>query len=109
VVDAAAPTAWQWVCSVIRRIFHKFESERGDHHAAWTFTVRVREDPLDGGWVAECTDLPGCFSQGDTREEALYNLSDAVAGIVSLRMEQQLSATPPESGGAEELKVAVAS
>lgn len=108
-VDAAAATPWQRLCSAIRRIFRSFESERDDGHATWTLTVRVREDPLDGGWVAECTDLPGCFSQGDTREEALYNLSDAVAGIVSLRMEQQLSDTPPESGGAEELKVAVAS
>lgn len=71
-------------------------------------TVRVREDPLDGGWVAECPDLPGCFSQGETKEEALHNLSSAVAEIVSLRMEQQLSATS-DSDGPEELKVAVAS
>jgi predicted RNase H-like HicB family nuclease len=87
-----------------------FESERTDDHASWTLTVRVREDALDGGWVAECTDLPGCFAQGETRGEALYNLSDAVAGIVSLRMEQQLSATSDDSDGtAQELKVAVAS
>jgi predicted RNase H-like HicB family nuclease len=69
--------------------------------------VRVRPDSLDGGWVAECPELPGCFSQGETREEALHNLSEAVAGIISLRMEQQLSATDP--GATEELKVAVAS
>jgi predicted RNase H-like HicB family nuclease len=75
----------------------------------WTLTVRVREDPLDGGWVAECLDLPGSFSQGETKEEALYNLSDAVAGIISLRMEQQFSVTPAEPGGEQELKVAVAS
>jgi predicted RNase H-like HicB family nuclease len=67
----------------------------------------VREDALDGGWVAECPDIPGCFSQGDTRDEALSNLSDAIAGIISLRMEQQLASTDPD--GAEEFKVAVAS
>jgi len=109
VADAAVATPWQRVCAAFRRIFRSFESERDDHHATWTLTVRVREDPLDGGWVAECTDLPGCFSQGETKEEALYNLSDAVAGIISLRMEQQLSATSPDPDGAEELKVAVAS
>lgn len=108
-VDAAVATPWQRVCAVIRRIFRSFESERDDDHATWTLTVRVREDSLDGGWVAECPELPGCFSQGETKEEALYNLTDAVAGIVSLRMEQQLSATSPDSDGAEELKVAVAS
>jgi predicted RNase H-like HicB family nuclease len=70
----------------------------------------VREDTLDGGWVAECPELPGAFSQGETRDEALRNLSDAVAGIISLRMEQQLSDTTPDGAdGAEEVKIAVAS
>jgi predicted RNase H-like HicB family nuclease len=107
----AAITTWQRFCSVMRRVLRRFESERDDDHATWELTVRVQEDDLDGGWVAECPDLPGCFAQGETREEALYNLSDAVAGIVSLRMEQQLSATSPESpgDGAEVFKVAVAS
>jgi predicted RNase H-like HicB family nuclease len=109
-VADAAVTAWQRLLSVIRRILLRFESEHGDDHATWTLTVRVQEDPLDGGWIAECPELPGCFSQGETKSEALYNLSDAVAGIVSLRMEQQLSATPSDdSDGAEVLKVAVAS
>jgi predicted RNase H-like HicB family nuclease len=96
--------------STLRRILLRFESDRDAGHATWTLTVLVQEDPLDGGWVAEVPELPGCFSQGETRDEALYNLSDAVAGIVSLRMEQQLSATPPDdSDGTEVLKVAVAS
>jgi predicted RNase H-like HicB family nuclease len=109
VVDAAAMTPWQRICGYIRRIVRLFESERDDDHAIWTLTVRVREDALDGGWVAECLDLPGCFSQGDTREEALDNLSDAIGGIISLRMEQQLSATPSESDDDVVFKVAVAS
>jgi predicted RNase H-like HicB family nuclease len=107
----AAITTWQRFLSAMRRAIRRFESERDDDHATWELTVRVREDHLDGGWVAECPDLPGCFSQGETREEALYNLSDAVAGIVSLRMEQQLAATSPEpqGPGTEVFKVAVAS
>lgn len=107
-VDATVG-AWQRLLGILRRIFLRFESERDDDHASWTLTMRVREDALDGGWVAECPELPGCFAQGDTRDEALYNLSDAIAGIVSLRMEQALSATSPDSDGAEEVKVAVAS
>jgi predicted RNase H-like HicB family nuclease len=108
VVDAAV-TTWQRLLSAIRRLVLRFESERGDDHATWTLTVRVQEDPLDGGWIAECPELPGCFSQGETRAEALYNLSDAVAAIVSLRMEQQLSGQSPDSDGVEVIKVAVAS
>jgi predicted RNase H-like HicB family nuclease len=102
-----ALAAWQRLLGCLRRIFLRFETEREDDHASWTLTVRVTEDPLDGGWVAECPDLPGCFAQGDTKDEALYNLSDAVAGIVSLRMEQQLSLHSPDDS--EVIKVAVAS
>jgi len=32
----------------------------------------------DGKWVAEVPSLPGCFSEGGTREEALANARDAI-------------------------------
>jgi predicted RNase H-like HicB family nuclease len=48
-------------------------------------TVRVEPDELDGGYVSECLDLPGCMSQGDTQEAALENLADAVAGVLVVR------------------------
>ena len=32
----------------------------------------------DGYWVAECPSLPGCISQGTTREEAIANIRDAI-------------------------------
>ena len=35
-------------------------------------------DHEDGGWVAEVPSLPGCISQGDTREEAIANIRDAI-------------------------------
>jgi predicted RNase H-like HicB family nuclease len=104
--DSATP--WQRLCSALRRVLRRFETERGDDHAQWTLTVRVRPATLDGGWVAECPELPGCFSQGETREEALSNLSDAITGVISLRLEQQLSAAA-DSSTEEELTVAVAS
>ncbi len=31
----------------------------------------------DEGWAVWCDDLPGCCSQGDTREEAVDNIRDA--------------------------------
>jgi predicted RNase H-like HicB family nuclease len=32
----------------------------------------------DGYWVVECPSLPGCVSQGKTREEALDNIKEAI-------------------------------
>jgi predicted RNase H-like HicB family nuclease len=31
-----------------------------------------------GGYVVECPVIPGCISQGDTREEALANMREAI-------------------------------
>ena len=36
----------------------------------------------DGYWVAECPTLPGCISQGKTREEAIHNIREAIEGYV---------------------------
>ena len=36
----------------------------------------------DGLWVAECPSLPGCVSQGDTRETAVQNIREAIEGYV---------------------------
>jgi len=32
----------------------------------------------DDFWVAECPSLPGCISQGETREEAIINIREAI-------------------------------
>jgi predicted RNase H-like HicB family nuclease len=36
--------------------------------------------------VAECADLPGCLSEGDTLEEAIENISDAIVGCLKSRL-----------------------
>lgn len=36
----------------------------------------------DGLWVAECPSLPGCVSQGMTKEEAITNIREAIHGYV---------------------------
>jgi predicted RNase H-like HicB family nuclease len=37
----------------------------------------------DGYWVAECPSLPGCISQGQTREEVLKNIREAIQGYIA--------------------------
>lgn len=46
----------------------------------------VIEQDEDGKFISNCPTLPGCWSQGDTREEAKCNIQDAIRGYLeSLR------------------------
>jgi predicted RNase H-like HicB family nuclease len=36
----------------------------------------------DGFYVAQVPELPGCISQGKTREEAIENIKDAIRGYL---------------------------
>jgi predicted RNase H-like HicB family nuclease len=49
----------------------------------------------DGYWVAECPSLPGCISQGKTREEAITNIREAIQGYIAALEEDHL-AVPEE-------------
>jgi predicted RNase H-like HicB family nuclease len=37
----------------------------------------------DNYWVVECPSLPGCISQGKTKEEAISNIKEAIKGFIS--------------------------
>lgn len=58
--------------------------------------VVMYPDHEDGGWVVEVPSLPGCISQGDTREEALTNVRDAIATWIDGA--QQVGMPVPEDG-----------
>lgn len=44
----------------------------------------------DGYWVAECPTLPGCISQGKSKEEAVRNISEAIRGYITCLQEDGL-------------------
>ncbi|TMQ32844.1 MAG: type II toxin-antitoxin system HicB family antitoxin [Planctomycetota bacterium] len=46
------------------------------------FTVILTPDKEDGGFAAECPAIPGCISEGDTVEEALGNIKEAIEGCL---------------------------
>jgi len=48
------------------------------------FTVTFDRDE-DGYWVVECPSIPGCISQGDTKEEATKNIKDAIKLCLEVR------------------------
>ena len=45
-----------------------------------------------GGFVAECPSLPGCYSQGETREEALENIHEAIELVLETRTAEGITA-----------------
>ncbi|MFZ1103308.1 MAG: type II toxin-antitoxin system HicB family antitoxin, partial [Hyphomicrobiaceae bacterium] len=44
---------------------------------AMRYTVVLEQEP-DGGYSVSVPALPGCHSQGDTRDEALANIREAI-------------------------------
>ena len=50
------------------------------------FIVTIDRDE-DGAWVAECPSIPGCVSQGETKDEALANVGEAIAACLEVRAE----------------------
>jgi predicted RNase H-like HicB family nuclease len=49
----------------------------------------------DEYYVAECPIIPGCMSQGKTREEAISNIREAIEGYIAA-LEQDHLPVPPE-------------
>ena len=58
------------------------------------YRVLIEQDE-DGVFVAECPLLPGCVSQGKTREEALGNIRDAIAGYLESLRRHNEPVPPP--------------
>ncbi len=40
--------------------------------------VILEQDPETGEWAVWCPELPGCTSAGNTEEEALENIKEAI-------------------------------
>ena len=56
------------------------------------FNVTVDRDE-DGMWVVECPAIPGCVSQGASKEEALENIKEAIALCLEVRAEKGMPLT----------------
>ena len=56
-----------------------------------SYEIRVEPDVVDGGFIAECSALPGCVTEGETQEEALRNIREAIADWLAAGQEQHLA------------------
>lgn len=45
----------------------------------------------DNHWIVECPSLPGCISQGRTRETAIENIKEAISCYINALKEDHLS------------------
>ncbi len=54
------------------------------------FKVVIEKDEEVGGYVVSCPSLPGCFSQGDTIEEALENIKEAIQACLESLAEDEI-------------------
>jgi predicted RNase H-like HicB family nuclease len=62
----------------------------------------VVHEAEEGGYWAEVPAIPGCVTQGESFEELLTNLYEAVEGCLSVDVEE-----PEEDSGARVLEIAV--
>jgi len=51
-------------------------------------SYRIRLLETEEGWSVSCLDLPGCHSQGDTRDEALANIREAIGLWLEVEAEE---------------------
>jgi len=42
----------------------------------------ILQEAEEGGYIVSCPELPGCHSQGDSEEEALKNIREAIVGCL---------------------------
>jgi len=59
---------------------------------AMQFNVVLDRDE-DGMWIVECPSIPGCISQGKTKQEALKNIKEAIQLCLEVRAERGLPLT----------------
>ena len=57
----------------------------------------VVHDAEEGGFWAEVPALPGCATQGETMDELMFNLREAIEGCLSIDI------SPPAPGGEDQM------
>ncbi|MCX9081054.1 MAG: type II toxin-antitoxin system HicB family antitoxin [Candidatus Methanoperedens sp.] len=51
------------------------------------FTVKLEESD-EGGYTAQCLELPAAISEGDTKEEVIENIKEAIQLVLEVSQEQ---------------------
>jgi predicted RNase H-like HicB family nuclease len=73
--------------------------------SSYRFSVIIEKDK--DGYFAICPELQGCYTQGDTYEEVIENIRDAIRLHIQDRIESGDEIPQPESVSLTSLEVAV--
>lgn len=79
---------------------NKHETKDLAYYMGLRYTFSLIPDPEAGGFAIKVNELPGCLSQGDTADEALIRIREAMIGWLEVALEQGIPI--PEPGGASE-------
>ncbi len=71
------------------------------------FSVFLEYDLEYRGYVVDCPTLPGCMSQGKTKQAALENIKDAISGYLAVLEKHERRTLPVEDIGWYQVRVAV--
>jgi predicted RNase H-like HicB family nuclease len=52
------------------------------------FTIKLEESEEGGGYAAQCLEIPAVISEGNTKEEALENIKEAIQLVLEVYREQ---------------------
>jgi predicted RNase H-like HicB family nuclease len=67
---------------------------RGRYAAMNRYTAILTRDEEDGGWVAQCAEVPSAITQGETKREALRDLKAAVKFMLRVEAQAALKKAP---------------
>jgi len=65
-----------------------------NYYLGLPYTIELKPDP-EAGWFVRVKELPGCMSQGDTAEEALEMIRDAMKLWLEVSLEQGMLIPEP--------------
>ena len=68
------------------------------------YTAIFTPDKEDGGWVAQCAEVPSAIAQGETKREARDNLKAAVQFMLRVEAKAALKKAP-KGASVEPIKV----
>jgi predicted RNase H-like HicB family nuclease len=71
----------------LRKVNRTAECLNCDNEDVTNYAVVIHEEP-EGGYWAEVPALPGCYSQGETVDELLANIREAIEGVLEVLHEQ---------------------
>ena len=66
-----------------------------EYYMSLPYTIELRREP-DEGWYVQVKELRGCMSQGETREEALAMIQEAMEAWLEVALEDKLPIPEPK-------------